>query len=138
MKTILFSMIAIITLLGSIVTLVAAENTANILSSGAFVKKEKSIKGDWEVREENGRLILSFSDNFKARSGPDLKVFLSPTSIDTVSGDTATQGAVLLGELKKQRGKQEYLLPEGLELKDFQSVLVHCKQYSVLWGGGKL
>ena len=106
--------------------------------SGAFVKKQKSISGDWSVVYVDGQTVIRFSNNFKARAGPDLKVFLSPQTVDAVSGRTATNGAVLLGKLKSTKGTQDYVLPQGVSISDFASVLVHCEQFSVLWGGGAL
>jgi len=108
------------------------------LSSGAFVKKQKSLKGDWQVVEENGQTIIRFAENFKTKNGPDLKIFLSPQSLTDVNGHTATNGAVLLGTLKSTRGGQDYIVPEGVSLANFNSVLVHCEAFSVLWGGGAL
>ena len=105
---------------------------------GAFVRKQKSISGDWSVVTVDGQTVIRFYDNFRARSGPDLKVFLSPQSVDQVSGKTATNGAVLLGKLKSTKGTQDYVVPEGVTITNFGSVLVHCEAYSVLWGGGAL
>ena len=45
---------------------------------------------------------------------------------------------MLLGALESTKGTQDYVLPEGVSLSDFDSVLVHCEQFSVLWGGGAL
>lgn len=104
----------------------------------SFTEKQYGISGDWSVIEEDGRTLIRFSDDFKTKKGPDLKVFLSPTSIDAVDGETATDGSVLLGELASTKGGQDYVLPEGLSLSDFESVLVHCEEFSVLWGGGAL
>ncbi len=104
----------------------------------SFVEKQYEIRGDWSVIEEDGRTIIRFSDDFHTKQGPDLKVFLSPTTIDAVDGDSATDGSVLLGELASPKGGQDYVLPEGLSLSDFESVLVHCEEFSVLWGGGSL
>ena len=67
-----------------------------------------------------------------------MKVFLSPQSIDAVNGKTAIDGAVLLGVLQNKKGGQDYIVPEGVDLANFGSVLVHCEAYSKLWGGGAL
>ena len=32
----------------------------------------------------------------------------------------------------------EFLIPTGTDLSGYRSILVHCEQYSVLWGGGDL
>ena len=76
-----------------------------------------------------------FSEEFKTRNGPDLKVFLSPKSVEDLTGKTAIDGAVNIGVLKANKGSQSYSLPEGVSLADFKSVIIHCEAYSVLWGG---
>lgn len=108
------------------------------LPSGTFVKKKKSIKGNYSVVQENGQTIIRFSNDFKTKNGPDLKIFLSPQTIQAVNGKSATAGSVQLGVLKSTNGTQDYVVPAGVNLADFNSVLVHCEAYSVLWGGGAL
>ena len=115
-----------------------AATTQAAVQGGSFVKKSFKINGNWKVVQENGQTIIRFSDDFKTRSGPDLKVFLSPQSIDAVNGKTAIDGAVLLGVLQNKKGGQDYIVPEGVDLANFGSVLVHCEAYSKLWGGGAL
>ncbi|MEO0983808.1 MAG: DM13 domain-containing protein [Pseudomonadota bacterium] len=111
---------------------------ATSVDTGTFTKKQKRISGDWKIVEENGQRILRFSDDFRTRSGPDLKVFLSPTAFGQVNGKNAVNGSINLGELQSTKGGQDYVIPEGVNLDDFNSVLVHCEAYSVLWGGGDL
>ncbi|MEM7768764.1 MAG: DM13 domain-containing protein [Pseudomonadota bacterium] len=106
--------------------------------SGDFVRKAKRLKGAYTVIERDGQTIIRFSDDFRAARGPDLKVFLSPKTVADVTGKTAVDGSINLGELESTRGGQEYLVPEGVNLDDFASVLVHCEAYSVLWGGSDL
>ena len=106
--------------------------------TASFVRFNKKLSGDVTVLQRDGRTVLRFSDDFRASRGPDLKIFLSPQSLDAVSGETAVDGAVRLGELKTNKGVQEYVLPEGVNLAEFSSVLVHCEQFSVLWGGAEL
>ena len=112
--------------------------TAASTTSGDFVQKSKTLKGSWQVLEVNGQTVIRFDDNFKAKKGPDLKVFLSPQSLEQVNGKSATNGSVLLGKLQNTKGTQDYVLPAGINLAAFNSVLVHCEAYSVLWGGGAL
>ena len=103
-----------------------------------FVRFNKKLKGQVEITERDGQTVLRFSDSFRASNGPDLKVFLSPQGLDTVSGKTATNGAVKLGLLESTKGAQEYVIPAGVNLSQFGSVLIHCEQFSVLWGGATL
>lgn len=115
-----------------------AVSAQQALPSGNFIKKSKKLQGGWEVIQRDGNTYIKFADNFRASNGPDLKVFLSPTSVAAVNGKTAVNGSVLLGKLSKTRGAQEYLVPAGVNIADFESVLVHCEEFSVLWGGGNL
>ena len=115
-----------------------AETDAPVSLSGDFVKKQKSIKGSWEVIQRGDQTVIKFGEDFRARNGPDLKVFLSPQSLTDVTGKTATEGAILLGALTTTKGGQEFVLPAGVDINAFESLLVHCEAYSVLWGGGEL
>jgi len=123
----------------------AAPANAEIMTASApafsgqnFTKKKYKIKGQWSVVQENGRTIIRFSEDFKTKNGPDLKVFLSPQSVGDVTGRTALDGAVTLGVLKSNKGTQDYIVPNGVSLTNFSSVLIHCEAFSVLWGGGSL
>jgi hypothetical protein len=71
-------------------------------------------------------------ENFKATNGPDLYVYLSKegTSID--------DGYVNLGRLKGNIGNQNYDIPEDVNLKEYDNVLVWCKMFSVLFGHAEL
>lgn len=104
----------------------------------SFQKKTFSLKGSVSIEQRGDQTVLVFSDNFRTKNGPDLKLFLSKNSVDQATGDNATSDAVRLGVLKSNRGAQEYVLPEGVTLSDYASLLVHCEAYSKLWGGADL
>nr|WP_070959807.1 DM13 domain-containing protein [Hyphomonas sp. Mor2] len=108
------------------------------LPSGDFIKKKKKLKGAWEVVQRGDKTFIVFGEDFRAANGPDLKIFLSPQTVSEVTGKTAVNGAINIGELKSTKGAQEYEVPAGVDLSNFNSVLVHCEAYSVLWGGGDL
>ena len=104
----------------------------------AFQKKTYNIKGSVSIEQRGDRTVLVFSDDFRTKRGPDLKIFLSRNSVSDATGDNATTNAVRLGELQSNRGGQEYILPEGVVLSDYSSILVHCEAFSKLWGGADL
>jgi hypothetical protein len=103
-----------------------------------FQKKTYALTGSVTVEHRGDRTVLVFSDDFRTKRGPDLKVFLSKNTVADATGTNATTDAVRLGELTSNRGTQEYILPEGVNLADYSSVLVHCEAYSKLWGGADL
>ncbi|MEM6682052.1 MAG: DM13 domain-containing protein [Pseudomonadota bacterium] len=103
-----------------------------------FIKKSKSIKGSYDIVQRGDKTFVVFSEDFKAKRGPDLKVFLSPTNVRSATSRNAVIGSVKLGKLQTNRGVQEYEIPAGIDVADYESVLVHCEAYSVLWGGADI
>jgi hypothetical protein len=113
--------------------------SAETIREGSFIEKSKAISGSWRIlKAEEGALVLEISDDFKAKSGPDLKVFLSSHSFSDANGKNASKSSTLVGALKKAKGSQRYELPTEIKLSDFKSLLVHCEKYSILWGGSDL
>lgn len=121
---------------GAEIVPVAAAQTEAI--SGEFVKKKYAIKGAWQILEKDGQTILRLSDDFKTKKGPDLKIFLSPQPLAVVTGQTAIEDSVLISALSSHKGGQDYVIPADVNLANFQSLLIHCEAFSVLWGGGVL
>lgn len=117
---------------------VIAVAMASKAKTGEFTKATFNIKGEWEILQQNGQTIFRLSENFKTKTGPDLKLFLSPKRVDTVTGRTATTDAIRLGALKSNKGTQDYIIPANIDLSQFGSILIHCEAYSKLWGGANL
>jgi len=69
----------------------------------AFFKKKYRIKGTWSLITRDDKRFIVFSDDFKTKNGPDLKIFLSPKSAEDVTGKNAVDGALNLGVLIKNK-----------------------------------
>lgn len=108
------------------------------IAEGDFIEKEKSLSGSWSIEQFEGKRYIVLADDFRARKGPDLKIFLSPQSIDSVNGKTAIKGSALVANLKEIKGGQRYEIPSELDISQYKSLLIHCEKYAVLWGGGAL
>jgi len=63
-------------------------------------------------------------------NGPDLYVYLST--------DKAASDFVNLGRLKGNMGNQNYEIPQGTDLDKYDTVLIWCKAFSVLFGSAEL
>jgi glutaredoxin len=74
---------------------------------------------------EDGSNILRLED-FKSTNGPDLYVYLAT--------DEKATDYVSLGRLKANIGNQNYEIPDGTDLSKYDTALVWCKQFSVLFG----
>jgi len=124
---------------GATSTLAQTNAAVQIQANKPFIKKRYTIHGSWNVRDANdGQTEITFSNDFKTKGGPDLKVYLSPKLIDGLDGKTALDGAVKIGVLKSNKGQQTYIVPADLNLSDYESVLIQCEAFSVLWGGFNL
>lgn len=78
---------------------------------------------------DDGRSILRLED-FKSTNGPDLYVYLST--------DKAASDFVNLGRLKGNMGNQNYEIPEGTDFEKYDTVLIWCKAFSVLFGSAEI
>jgi hypothetical protein len=93
--------------------------------------------GDGIHNAEGTAKVLSLDDtqflrleDFKATNGPDLHVYLAT--------DEKATDYVDLGSLKANIGNQNYQIPEGTDLSKYDTALVWCKQFSVLFGHANL
>ena len=103
--------------------------------NGTFEKKSFKIKGSWTITQVDGQQVIRFNDDFSTKKGPDLKLFLSKKSVDNLSKNPTFEAPLSLGLIDSNKGQQEYVLPEGVNLDDYESILIHCEQYNKLWGG---
>ena len=115
-----------------------ASITQEVSAASPFVRRNKTLKGSVQVVQQGGKTLLRVSDDFRASNGPDLKIFLSPERVENVTGKTATDGAVLVSLLKSNKGSHDYEIPAGVDIAAFESVLIHCEAFSVLWGGANI
>lgn len=76
--------------------------------------------------------IVRFEDDFDATNGPDLYVWLVKDL------DTITQDYIDLGRLKGNKGAQNYVIPEDVDLSEYDTVIIWCKAFSVLFGSAEL
>ena len=100
-----------------------------------FTKKRYSINGQAKVLQSSNSTEITFNEAFKTRGGPDLKVYLSKKSLDELDGETVDTHSIKIGVLKSKKGQQSYVLPDGISLSDYKSVIIHCEAFEVLWGG---
>lgn len=105
------------------------------VGSGEFTKKRYSIAGNWTLQKDCTGHQLSFTEDFKTKGGPDLKVYLSKLPISELGSKTVDGNSVKLSVLKSAKGQQNYSIPLDTNLSEYKSVIIHCEAFSVLWGG---
>lgn len=81
------------------------------------------------IQLADGTDILRLED-FKATNGPDLYVYLST--------DKTNADIVNLGRLKGNIGNQNYLIPAGTDITKYNTTLIWCRAFSVIFGSAQL
>ncbi len=108
---------------------------ASDTSEKPFVKKRYSIEGSAKIETSENSTQLVFSEDFKTKNGPDLKIYLSKIPLSELTEKDVDLDAVRLSVLKSHRGSQSYVIPANIDISEYQSIVIQCEAYSVLWGG---
>jgi hypothetical protein len=103
------------------------------LLAGSFVGVGDGIHDAQGVAKvipvEGGGNVLRLED-LVVTNGPDLYVYLST--------DKSASDFVNLGRLKANIGNQNYPIPAGTDLTKYDTVLIWCRAFSVLFGSAEL
>jgi hypothetical protein len=78
------------------------------------------------IESAPGSYVLRFED-FSVRNGPDLHVYLSTAQ------DGLGTGSLDLGSLKATDGAFNYDVPPGVDIAIYQSVVIWCEPFAVLF-----
>ncbi|HEV8420604.1 MAG TPA: DM13 domain-containing protein, partial [Actinomycetota bacterium] len=106
---------------------------SSVLASGRFRSLEHDTSGRaLLVRLADGRVLLRFED-LDTLNGPDLRVYLSEVP---AGGDAHAYGEdfVDLGQLKGNKGNQNYLVPKDVDVTRFKSAVIWCRRFTVGFG----
>ena len=76
--------------------------------------------------------LLHLEDDFEVGPGPKFHVYLVPEKSVVPSTNVAKTMYVDLGRLKAFKGSQNYTVPAGINLANYQSVVIWCEQFGVL------
>lgn len=85
-------------------------------------------------RQSNGTYVLRFEE-FSVINGPDLRVYLAKNQ--DPDGSQVAKG-VELASLKGNKGNQNYVLPDEVDPADYQSVVIYCKPFKVIFATANL
>ena len=111
------------------------QDAAVALLRGEFRDADAFHKGSGTAtvyRLPDGAQVLRFED-FNVTNGPDLRVLLSAHPDPETSAQVKDGGYVELAKLKGNVGNQNYELPEGVDAAAYQSVVIYCRPFKVLF-----
>jgi hypothetical protein len=114
----------------SVVTMSASSNETligNFVGAGDGFHNAEGVAKIIQLADGTDILRL---ENFKATNGPDLYVYLST--------DKTNADIVNLGRLKGNIGNQNYLIPAGTDITKYNTALIWCSAFSVIFGSAQL
>ena len=103
------------------------------LATGTFIHANKSDPVHWGKGKVSiyQRAVFLESD-FEVGPGPAYHVYLVPKRSIRSSSDLNNVMYVDLGRLRSFKGSQRYQIPDGVNLKDYPSVIIWCERFGVL------
>jgi hypothetical protein len=105
----------------------------DILRTGSFVGAGDGIHNAEGIAKiiplQDGSSILRL-ENLRVTNGPDLYVYLSP--------DKSASDFINIGKLKANNGNQNYEILKEIDLSKYNTVLIWCRPFSVLFGSAEL
>jgi hypothetical protein len=108
---------------------------ATVLASGKFRDGDSFHKGSGDVslyRLANGDAVLRF-EGLSVTNGPDLHVLVSTHSDPMTKGELRDAGYSTLGQLKGNRGDQNYEVPSDIDADSIGSVIIYCMPFHVIF-----
>jgi len=111
-----------------------------VVAQGQFVDADAVHKGSGTAtlyRVPGGRHVIRFED-FRTTNGPALVVYLAKHSSPGQASDVADGGYVSLGKLKGNVGNQNYTVPDGVDVGEYNSVVIWCELFGVLFSPASL
>jgi Electron transfer DM13 len=100
---------------------------------GTFVAAEHPTQGTVQIVRENGKRYLDFDAAFKSDAGPDLHVILHRAA-SLPKGGLQEQDYAIVSRLQKVSGKQRYAIPQNVNLANYRSVAIWCRQFNATFG----
>ena len=109
-----------------------------ILSSGDFAGADDFHMGSGTATiYGSGEDRILRLENFTSTNGPDLHVLLSVMPSPTKE-DILVEYYVDLGSLKGNIGNQNYAIPEDVDLRVIESVVIYCMPFHVVFSTAEL
>ncbi len=113
----------------------AAANEVQAVAMGSFKDADAFHRGSGTAtiyRTPDGAEILRL-ENLEVTNGPALHVVLSTHPAPERSQHVKQEGFVDLGDLKGNRGNQNYPIPAGVDTSIHKSVVIYCYPFAVVF-----
>ena len=104
-----------------------------LVATGTFIHANPSDPVHWgKGKVSVYQRVVFLEPDFEVGPGPAFHVYLVPKATIRSSSDMKDVKFVDLGGLRSFKGSQRYPIPDGVNLKDYPSVIIWCEAFSVL------
>ncbi|HXF88036.1 MAG TPA: DM13 domain-containing protein [Xanthobacteraceae bacterium] len=104
-----------------------------VLASGTFIHANPSDPVHWGRGKVSVRARTVFLEpDFEVGPGPKYHVYLVPKANVRTESDVRNSMFIDLGRLRAFKGSQRYAIPDGVDLKNYPSVVIWCEAFGVL------
>lgn len=101
-----------------------------VVSTGAFSAVEHDGTGTaLLIRNPDGSALVRFEE-LDVSNGPDLVVILSRAPVGSSAGAYDDGEYVTLGELKANKGNQNYEIPATVDVAQYPTVAIWCRRFN--------
>lgn len=112
-----------------------AEMQVPMAATGQFIHANPRDRIHWgkgKVSVFQNQVFLE--PDFEVGPGPDFRVLLVPKANIKTNADVrgVLSKSIDLGGLRAFKGSQKYAIPANVNLADYQSVVIWCRQFAVL------
>jgi hypothetical protein len=102
-----------------------------VVAHGTFHSVARETRGEATIHQlDDGKRVLRLI-GFATSNGPDVVVYLVAAADASDSATVTDTGFLLLGELKGNKGDQNYELPRDTDLGKYRAVTIWCRRFSV-------
>lgn len=106
---------------------------ATPLATGTFIHANPSDPVHWgKGKVSVYQRTVFLEPDFQVGPGPAFHVYLVPKASIRSSSDIKGVMYVDLGRLRSFKGSQRYPIPDGVDLKNYSSVIIWCEAFGVL------
>jgi Electron transfer DM13 len=103
---------------------------ATLLLQGTFTSGAHATSGTVKVYEDKNKNRTLVFENFKTDGGPDLRIYLAE--------DKAITNFIQITDKVNTNGSYTLSIPTSVDLKKQTTVVIWCRQFSVLFGSASL
>lgn len=123
---------------GAVAAAASAERPPVPVAAGRFHSNAHETTGNATIlRLENGTRVLRLT-TFATSNGPDVRVYLVAAADVQDDASVKTAGFIDLGAMKGNRGDQNYVIPESVDLTQYRTVTIWCRRFGVNFGSAPL